>query len=700
MKQIESSREIKKILHVPINVAIVCLIFFHFSELPDKLTKLYTLLCLRLILRHIIKRTPNEAKVQTLDSLNDLPQEISKEFLQLCYIAFEGMYNNKIIFSSKDLRDMNVMEDKISRLGLLLVAPSMSVCGIRKSYNFLHMTLQEFCAAWYISNLSTEEQIKHFNSYLNYDEHRISSHMVWRFYSGITKLRDFKVVRSMWPCKSVVSPFVNDKLLILMKLIYEADNSSLCQTLGDYFCGIIDIYDSDFFDEQYNAYALSYFLIHYKGKIVSLDLRYLGKRETEILVFKSLENRLSMNEAIFPSVKCIGDDIFSKFLNLLAAVRYHVAELHICENYQETHMKILLQILCNSKTLKVLWIESDKFGLKGALSLADCRNIVLQDLRLPSCKIGSKGAGGIGEMISYNNSIESVNLSFNEIDDFGMKCLVHHLQKNNTLQSLDLQGNWITAIGALSLREIINTLSCIKLSGFYLGHVGIYLALKAITVPLKHIELTGRHVSYCYRSIAAILDKVRSVSFIAPGDDEGYEVICESLAKATILEQLEIVSDIKNLYNHKLLLNAIEQNDNIKTLQICYQEFTDKYATDLAKFIRSNKSLTSLSFNCSEALSPQGFLLIADSLTENTSITDMAISNWLFDEISPNFVLEFLYQLKQANQLKWLWICMQVYTYRTSRIDFYKKVDMSIQQINYSRSIKGIDPLKLDLYTY
>ena len=41
---------IKRILHVPINVAIVCLIFYHFSVLPDTLTQLYTLLFLRLIL--------------------------------------------------------------------------------------------------------------------------------------------------------------------------------------------------------------------------------------------------------------------------------------------------------------------------------------------------------------------------------------------------------------------------------------------------------------------------------------------------------------------------------------------------------------------------------------------------------------------------------------------------------------------------
>ena len=41
IKQIDSNPEIKSMLQVPINVAIVCLIFHHFSKLPDKLTELY-----------------------------------------------------------------------------------------------------------------------------------------------------------------------------------------------------------------------------------------------------------------------------------------------------------------------------------------------------------------------------------------------------------------------------------------------------------------------------------------------------------------------------------------------------------------------------------------------------------------------------------------------------------------------------------
>ena len=701
--QIDSNPEIKNILHIPINVAIVCLIFFHFSKLPDKLTELYTLLCLRLIFRHIVKRTPNETNVEKLSSLNDLPKEISKEFSCLCYIAFKGICNDKIIFSSEDLHDMDVVENKISGLGLLLVAPSTSVYGIKKSYNFLHKTLQEFCAAWYITKLTTEEQITYFNPYLNCDHNaEVNSDMVWRFYSGITKLNGMEDVNSVWPYKSVVSPILMDKLSVLMKLIYEADNTSLCQVLGEYFNGAIDIHDNDFFDEYYNIQALSYFLTHYKGTLTSYSLSFMfdiNEKASQVIA-KSLEKRLSLD--IFPSITGIREDLFSKFALSLAANQYCVVELHICKSYREAHMKPLSQILCNSKTLKVLWIESDEFGFMGALCLADCRNLVLKDLRLPSCKMGSLGACAIGQMLSCNNSIKSVDLSVNEIDDVGIEHLVDHLKKNDTLQSLNLKANRITAFGAIYLREIINTLCCITLSNNPLGHIGIYLILEAVTVPMKCIELWNRDTSYSYRSVASILDKVRSISFRVPDDYEGCKVICEGLTSITMLEKLEISIDIgeSDLSHHKLLLNTVEQT-NIKTLLVHYRCFTDEIATDLAKFIKNTKSITSLSIECGE-LSPQGFLLIADSLTENTSIIALEISNvysFYCDTIDKNFVLEFLYQLKQVNTLKWLtlhiWLETNIFVAWDYEAKFYQDLDISVQQINYTRSMKDVDPLEL-----
>ena len=707
--QVHSNSEIKEILYVPINVAIICLIFFHFSRLPKTVTELYTLLCLRLILRHIIKRTPNVEQIMTLNSLMNLPEDISKEFSELCYIGYKGMCSEKLIFSSKDLSDMNVIEDKISGLGLLLVAPSTSVYGIRKSYNFLHMTLQEFCAAWYLSKLSTEEQTQCFSSYLdyNFDRHYsfsgIKSDAFWKFYSGITQLTNINL-NSILSHESVRSPYCDRKLFTLITLIGETDNYSLYQTVGDNLHGIFDARVSI---NTENLLSLSYLFRHYKGELTYIEYCFSSSLNSKFfdLLIRSLEERVSLDHSVkveFSGLSTLLTQSFSTFANLLTVHQYPVIELHFTF-FNTKYLQFLPQILYHSKSLMVLHFEHLFIGgYEVADCLANCKDFHLQELRMTLCELDSPGADKIGIMLSHNSSIISVDLSHNGIDDSGVERLVYHLKDNNTLQCLDLSGNKITPLGALHLREIVNKLDCIKLSySNSLGHVGIYLILEALTVFMQHIDLCGRDASYCFKSISAILHRVKSINFTVPDDYEDCKIICDSLINSTGLEELEI-SGI-SYSNHPKLLNAIGQKSNIKILQINYGIFSDEYATELATFIKTNKSLSQLLVSTSRKLSPEGFLLIADSLSENDSIICINISTDYYNKIDPGFVLEFLYQLKQADTLKWLRLFVSisfVFNKSCNRIKFHQEVIALTQQINYARSIKGIDPLELDIFDY
>ena len=215
------------------------------------------MLCLRLILRYIVTRTPNEGQVEKLQSLDNLPTGISEQFLQLCQVAYKGMENEKIIFSSQDLAEFGVPEDNLHGMGLLLIAPTTSVAGREKSYNFLHLTLQEFCAAWYIAKLSTKEQAQSME-FSHYQEH---FKMLRRFYSGITKLQNMELLKYMLPCKMVKSPFSLCKASELINIAYEAGSSKMCQIVGDYFNEESSVINLD----KLELHAINYVLTHYKG---------------------------------------------------------------------------------------------------------------------------------------------------------------------------------------------------------------------------------------------------------------------------------------------------------------------------------------------------------------------------------------------------------------------------------------------------
>ena len=240
--------------------------------LPETLTQLYTLLCLRLILRHITTRTQNVSQVKELRSLNNLPIEISKQFGQLCCIAFEGMGRNQVVYSSHDLQSIgNTIS---SDLGLLVTSTSTSVYGVEKTYNFLHKTLQEFCAAWHVSKLSFGEQLKYINTYWSNN-----FTMVWRFYSGITGLKDMKILNCILPYKFIKSDLAKNRAPLLFDCIYEAQNSEVCQVVGDHLNGSIDLRT-----HQFGTIHIGYFLSQYKGAMRQINANIWNDNSFQVFI--------------------------------------------------------------------------------------------------------------------------------------------------------------------------------------------------------------------------------------------------------------------------------------------------------------------------------------------------------------------------------------------------------------------------------
>ena len=691
--QLHKNSTVRGILHIPINVAIVCLIFFHFSTLPETLTELYTLLCLRLILRYITVRTVNVAKVEKLRSLDHLPEGISEQFAQLCFIAYKGTENGNIIFTSQYLLKIGIVENKMSDLGLLVTAPSTSVYGTEKSYNFLHKTLQEFSTAWYISKLSLQDQLKCINTYWN-DHNYI---MVWGFYSGITGLNNNKEVLNCIPLpyKLVKSDLTVRRIQHLMDCMYEAHNSELCQIVGDHLDGNI---------EHDAAHVIHYFLTHYKETMKQVNCgSYWNDDEFQLLV-TSLQRRQSQhnNDNLILNIPgCrITHQLFSLLVHLMST-QYPIVELNINgievqstsdmvstgdnpnSNVTSTHM-VLSQLFTGSDTLSVLDISRTDIGPEGAACFADLRNVLIHDLRMGRCKLGPTGADKIGEFLYHNNSIVSIDLSWNDIKDSGMERLVYHLNKSNKLQHLNLKENKITAVGANHLRRLIATdhptLTSIELSWNPLKDEGVHVILSSLTVTMEHIGL--RMVDMTSSSCAIIgtsLNKIKSVSFDLRDD---YEVM--SLANTTVLKQLEFVIN-SDTANHKML-SAIRQSDNIETLKLNYW-YIKEWVADITKLLECSKTLTQLTIR-SNKQPPQDILLIADSLTVNNSVKIFKYGDQYMDQTT---TLKFLEQLKQAYTVEEVTLGVSDEAYRDYQ--FLGDVEKCVQQINHIRSTKGVSSL-------
>ena len=168
---------INSLMYVPLNAAIIVEIYRGCNSehlLPHTLTELYTQLCLTVLNRHLRIQNPS-ASIQKFE---DLLPDLYQHFLHLSKIAYEGFRNEEIIFQSvsPNLEHFSFLDSVSSLCG-----------GGGVSYNFLHLTVQEFFAAYHISHLSSSG-LEVFQQYGKAKRWNV----VWRFVAGLTKFRCYE----------------------------------------------------------------------------------------------------------------------------------------------------------------------------------------------------------------------------------------------------------------------------------------------------------------------------------------------------------------------------------------------------------------------------------------------------------------------------------------------------------------------------
>ena len=133
-------------MYVPLNTVIVCEIYKDRrnsdSVIPSTMTELYTVFSLTLLIRYLDAQGQRPTNV---NKFNDLPSIIIDKFLALCKLANKGISNNQqLIFSN--------LPDDFDTLGFMQSVPELHVSsGVSVSHNFLHLNMQEFLAAYYLS---------------------------------------------------------------------------------------------------------------------------------------------------------------------------------------------------------------------------------------------------------------------------------------------------------------------------------------------------------------------------------------------------------------------------------------------------------------------------------------------------------------------------------------------------------------------
>ena len=682
--------------------------------LPNTLTELYTLLCLNLILRDINKYSPGE--MDFLDSLDNLSTEASKSFFDLCLIAFKERTIDKIVFSSREIRAYGIDANKLSGLGLLLIAPNTSVYGREKSYNFLHLTVQEYCAAFYISKLPKEDQVEQFKKYQFNNNFQI----IWKMYSGITRLRNKNVFHLMLPSKSVKSHYRKERIVELLHCVYEAQNDELCSAIIDHLDGSIDLSWCKL--DQISCTAIGYLLKQCRGVLKLVNLAYChiddeGCRiilnsllslyghsskiglnldgnditdKSSSLIASVISSNCPITKLAVNSETCSSDTMF-KLLhdnNVLTELLLKGNLSTLCrKSLTSSEIQLLGQMLSSNYTLSVLDIS---FNYIEGDNITDWRNISLKKLLMRDCRLGVVGVDKIGKILYHNKSITSVDLGRNYIGDEGVEKLVECLKSNETIKHLDLSKNNITSNGANHLIKLFSlnhtTVSSIELSSNPLKDEGVDLILQSVTVTMEYVGLYNTGVTSSCSSLSRALYKIKSIQF-TPQDN--CVSISDSLANTSVLEELEL-RDGSDTANHAMI-SGISRNNSVKKMKFYKGQLHHQSLTELVKIIKVNKIITELIILYVN-VSPSDYLLLADVLI---SVKKMTILPLYDEELDQSLVSQFLQQLKHNYTLEdlTLWVPSEA-----SGDQFIRDVEMLVEDINNIRQSHGVTtPLHVQL---
>ena len=197
------SPAINSLMYIPLNAAIIVNIYrdnrSRDCPLPKTLTQVYYQLCLTLLKRSL--RSTDPPSRCNFNSFSDLPSNFHDDFKKLAQLAFDQFERHQVVFYSCD---------DLVHFGFLDSVPALYGGG-EVSYNFLHLTLQEFLAAYHIAQLSNGIDVfKHHSEDRRWE-------VVWRFVSGLTR---FQYFMNIVKYNAFASPFGTGEYLIKNLLLH------------------------------------------------------------------------------------------------------------------------------------------------------------------------------------------------------------------------------------------------------------------------------------------------------------------------------------------------------------------------------------------------------------------------------------------------------------------------------------------------
>ena len=600
LQYIESQPLILAAMYTPVTAAIVEQVFKSAPHNPPttvtQLYSAYVLMRLEQYLTEHPKYSDMKIKVRTLA---DLPKKVLADFQRLCSLAYEGVSQQMIVFSS--------LPESVSTLGLLQSVPQVYDEGEGQvSYNFMHYRVQEYLAALHLSHLNVNKPITIIDtkcmrmvrtgrSYCETTHFKIA----FQFLAGITKLKTFPI--------DYLSKLLRQDPATVYSWLYESQNLPLLTSvLGS---GKREL------SLHYSATSTDYFVVGYclahskctwsmKFDVDDVGMEFLSKGCNHQLPEAGISSKIVSASFCSFWYGSITADGVEHFLTIPNSLLQYIQHLDLHGNKLDGRAcDLLAEGVQRMPCLQRLNLSHNSgIGCGGAVQLvSSLHSSKLRKLYMSSTGISDPDFECLASYIHSTTSLQELSIGWNDISVESIASLCTALSANSSMRSLDMSNCHLTTSHCECLGQLLRHPIHCKIE---------WLILSSCNLTSDGVGevVSGLSDNHTLRVLNLSLNQIRS---------EGAVTIATMLKTNSSLERLDLVRCSIDSSGGVELGTALERNKTLRELRLSQNALGNNGVRGLSVGLENNSSLEDLTLYGDESLGEEGVSLLLMKKSRN-----------------------------------------------------------------------------------
>ncbi|KAK9981758.1 hypothetical protein ABG768_001282 [Culter alburnus] len=408
------------------------------AEIPQTLTEMY----IHFLLIQINMRNQ---KYEERDP-EKLLQSNREVIVKLAEVAFKQLMKGNVMFYEEDLRESGIdVTDAAVYCGICTeIFREESVIHQRKVYSFIHLSVQEFLAAFYVFYYhvnTTMEELNNFASLENLLKGAVDKavktengqlDLFLRFLLGISLESNQRLLQDLLTHTENSSESIRETTQYIKAKIKDGHGLSTERSINLFLC-LLEVKDqtlsreiqefvkSDKHSEKKlspaHCSAIAYMLQMSEEVLDELDLKKYNTSD---------EGRRRLVPAVINCRKA-----------LFAGCNLTAQDCEIITSALKSSNSVLRELELSNNDLQDSGVKLLSDGLKSPSETPNCQ---LEILRLSGCMVTDEGCGYVSSALSLNPShLRELDLSYNHPGESGVKLLNDKLNDPNcSLEKLDL----------------------------------------------------------------------------------------------------------------------------------------------------------------------------------------------------------------------------------------------------------------------